>query len=66
MISDRSWRLVVRFEIKINNFNFELITEPRCIDDNNEQKHVGEEYRKGIFQWICMENGRAVKGSFIV
>uniref|UniRef100_A0A914HYJ3 Uncharacterized protein n=1 Tax=Globodera rostochiensis TaxID=31243 RepID=A0A914HYJ3_GLORO len=41
-----------------------LEIEPKCAVVGEEFKHIGETFRKGIFQWICAENGRKVNGCY--
>lgn len=40
-------------------------SEPRCTINGNN-RHVGETFREGIFEWICLESGRWVSGNFNV
>ncbi|KAL3110029.1 hypothetical protein niasHT_015632 [Heterodera trifolii] len=37
--------------------------EPKCVV-GEEYKRIGENFRKGIFQWICLENGRWIIGCY--
>ncbi|KAK0414818.1 hypothetical protein QR680_011630 [Steinernema hermaphroditum] len=37
--------------------------EPRCTV-NESDHHVGEMFRDGVFQWICLDTGRWVTGCF--
>ncbi|TKR76474.1 hypothetical protein L596_017604 [Steinernema carpocapsae] len=37
--------------------------EPRCTI-NGTDHHVGDEFREGIFQWLCLETGRWVTGCY--
>uniref|UniRef100_A0A183U6T4 SRCR domain-containing protein n=1 Tax=Toxocara canis TaxID=6265 RepID=A0A183U6T4_TOXCA len=31
---------------------------------NSTDYHVGEQFREGVFQWVCLETGRWVTGCF--
>lgn len=37
------------------------IIEPRCMI-NETKFHVGDEFRDGFFNWICLDTGRWVTG----
>ncbi|KAF7635748.1 hypothetical protein Mgra_00004840 [Meloidogyne graminicola] len=49
---------------EINDIRQKFELEPRCIINETFVKHVGEEFRLGIFQWLCLETGRWVKGCY--
>ncbi|KAH7731765.1 Protein Y47D3B.3 [Aphelenchoides avenae] len=39
--------------------------EPKCsINGSSTSYHVGEEFRDGIFHWLCLETGRWVTGCY--
>lgn len=40
--------------------------EPKCsINGSSSSYHVGEEFRDGIFHWLCLETGRWVTGEHL-
>ncbi|KAI6171402.1 hypothetical protein M3Y97_01040600 [Aphelenchoides bicaudatus] len=46
-----------------NTIRVKFEQEPKCTV-NNENHHVGDYFREGTFQWLCLETGRWVKGCY--
>lgn len=47
-----------------NEIRQKLEFEPHCIVNGTVKMHVGEQFRQGIFQWLCLETGRWVTGCY--
>uniref|UniRef100_A0AC34PUT6 Uncharacterized protein n=1 Tax=Panagrolaimus sp. JU765 TaxID=591449 RepID=A0AC34PUT6_9BILA len=47
----------------VNTIRLRYEQEPRCIV-NGTSYHVGEQFREGYFQWLCLETGRWVTGCY--
>ncbi|CAD5222470.1 unnamed protein product [Bursaphelenchus xylophilus] len=47
-----------------NQIRLKYEQEPKCVINGTITKHVGEKFRDGIFNWLCLETGRWVKGCY--
>uniref|UniRef100_A0A914YI22 Abnormal cell migration protein 18-like fibronectin type I domain-containing protein n=1 Tax=Panagrolaimus superbus TaxID=310955 RepID=A0A914YI22_9BILA len=51
------------YSCDVSNLRIKYDQEPRCLV-NGSHYHVGEEFREGYFQWLCLETGRWVTGCY--
>uniref|UniRef100_A0AC34FEX5 F-box domain-containing protein n=1 Tax=Panagrolaimus sp. ES5 TaxID=591445 RepID=A0AC34FEX5_9BILA len=51
------------YSCDVNTLRIKYDQEPRCLV-NGSHYHVGEQFREGYFQWLCLETGRWVTGCY--
>ena len=52
------------YSCEMDEIHIKYSREPRCTINSTIHKHVGETFRDGTFEWLCLETGKWVTGCY--